>query len=141
MVTTRDGPILIVEPEPERRAIYASTFSEAGYDVRLGDASTMNEEAWRGGAALVVAHLPEVGEGMRLCRIFRTAEETRNTPLLVLTRFDDTYVREQMLRSGATAILMEPPRLWLLMGQVRRILSRFADRLGQAAPRVTRRSR
>ena len=136
-MTTRDGPILLVEPEPKRREVYASTLSEAGYDVRLGEASTMNEEATRARASLVVAHLPEVGDGVRVCRLFRTAEETRDTPLLVITRFDDAYVREQIVRSGATAILMEPPRLWLLLSQVRRILSRFADRLGHASRDAT----
>lgn len=130
---TQDGTILLVEPELDNRARYATLLSEAGYDVRLAEDGAISEEASRAGAALVVAHLPDVAEGMRQCRMFRAADATRDTPLLVLTRFDDAYVRELMVRSGATALLMEPPRDWLLLGQVSRILTRFADRLGRAS--------
>ena len=48
----------------------------------------------------------------------------RSYGVLVLTRFDDPYTREQIVRAGATAILIEPMRRALLLRQIRRLLAR-----------------
>jgi two-component system cell cycle response regulator len=74
---------------------------------------------------LIIAQLSEpTVDGFALCRKLRAEADTRHTPVLVLTRFDDPYTREQIVRAGATAILIEPMRRALLLRQVRRLLAR-----------------
>ena len=81
--------------------------------------------------ALVIARVVDAGtDGFSLCREFRHGAATKDTPLLVLTDLDDLFAREQIVRAGATAILVEPLRRSLLLRHVRRLLARGA-RTGQ----------
>jgi putative two-component system response regulator len=82
--------------------------------------------------ALIIARVADpITEGFSVCRALRAAPETRDIPLLILTRLDDVYTREHILRAGATAILVEPLRRTLFLRQVRRLLARGA-RTGQS---------
>ena len=58
------------------------------------------------------------------CRTIRSHALTRRVPVLVMTRVDDIYTRDQLVRAGATAILVEPPRPALLLRQLRRLTRR-----------------
>jgi response regulator RpfG family c-di-GMP phosphodiesterase len=42
--------------------------------------------------------------------------------VIVLTTSDDEHSREQMVRAGATAIMIEPLKRGLLVGRVRRLI-------------------
>ena len=100
---------------------------QAGYDVILA------EDTEHGVAAaaerpvtLIVLRAEGHADAFQTCRTIRTHPVTRAVPLLVVTRVDDLYTRDQFVRAGATAILMEPPRPALLLRQVRRLTGRHA---------------
>ena len=124
----------------ERRSLIAKVMraftealQQAGYIVAsVADPAQTAAEAARVAPALIIARLGDpMGDGFTLCRELRGAPDTRDIPLLVLMRFDDLYTREQIVRAGATSILIEPLRRTLLLRQVRRLLARGA-RTGQS---------
>ena len=130
---TRRPLVLIAEPDTACRTAFVEVLRGAGYGVAsIPDPSRTVDEAARLMPALIIARVTDpVTDGFSLCRDVRASAETRATPLLVLTRLDDPYAREQIVRAGATAILTEPLRRTLLLRQVRRQLARGA-RTGRA---------
>jgi len=118
--------VLVAEPRLERRAEFAQTLERAGYEVIcIADPARAAAEAARLMPALVIARVANAGtDGFSLCREFRLGAATKDTPLLVLTDVDDLFAREQIVRAGATAILVEPLRRSLLLRHVRRLLAR-----------------
>jgi two-component system cell cycle response regulator len=118
--------VLIAEPDPQRRTLYTQVLQEAGYEVvSVRNTATALTEAAQLAPDLIIAQLSEpTADGFGLCRKLRAEADTRHTPVLVLTRFDDPYTREQIVRAGATAILIEPMRRTLLLRQIRRLLAR-----------------
>jgi DNA-binding response OmpR family regulator len=125
--------VLLAEPDAERRTAFSDTLRHAGYEVRsIAEPSSIAVEAGRVLPSLIIARVADpITEGFSVCRALRAAPETRDIPLLILTRLDDVYTREHILRAGATAILVEPLRRTLFLRQVRRLLARGA-RTGQS---------
>ena len=76
-------------------------------------------------AVIVLRTCGPTTETFHACRLLRTHPATRTIPVLVITRVDDLYVRDQLVRAGATAILVEPPRPALLLRQIRRLTGRY----------------
>jgi PleD family two-component response regulator len=118
--------VLVAEPNLERRAEFVQALERAGYEVAcITDPARAAAEAGRMMPALVIARVVNAGtDGFSLCREFRLGDATRDTPLLVVTDLDDLFAREQIVRAGATAILVEPLRRSLLLRHVRRMLAR-----------------
>jgi two-component system phosphate regulon response regulator PhoB len=128
-MATADRPlVLIAEPDEEHRMALSVALEQAGYTVTtIADPSSTPAEACRVLPTLIIVRLANpLAEGHGLCRDLRSDPETRDIPLLVLTRVDDLYTREQIVRAGATAILIEPLRRTLLLRQIRRLLARGA---------------
>jgi CheY-like chemotaxis protein len=123
---TASALVLMAEPDPQRRTLYTQVLQEAGYEVvNVRSTALLLGEAAQLAPDLIIAQLCEpTVDGFTLCRKLRAEADTRHTPVLVLTRFDDPYTREQIVRAGATAILIEPMRRALLLRQVRRLLAR-----------------
>ena len=123
---TAHALVLMAEPDPQRRTLYTQVLQEAGYEVvSVRSIATALTEAAQLAPDLIIAQLAEpTVDGFALCRKLRAEADTRHTPVLVLTRFDDPYTREQIVRAGATAILIEPMRRALLLRQIRRLLAR-----------------
>jgi two-component system, sensor histidine kinase and response regulator len=120
--------VLIAEPDAACRTAFVQALRGAGYGVAtISDPARTVDEAARVLPALIIARVTDpVTDGFSLCRELRASADTRDIPLLVLTRLDDPYAREQIVRAGATAILTEPLRRTLLLRQVRRQLARGA---------------
>jgi two-component system phosphate regulon response regulator PhoB len=107
---------------------------QAGYDVIVAEDAEAGLAAAAEGQAMLIV-LRSAGntlDACNVCRVIRTHPVTRAIPLLVVTRVDDPYTRDQFVRAGATAILMEPPRATLLLRQVRRLMGRHAAALHRA---------
>jgi CheY-like chemotaxis protein len=123
---TASALVLMAEPDPQRRTLYTQVLQEAGYEVvSVRSAATALADAAQLAPDLIIAQLSEpTVDGFALCRKLRAEADTRHIPVLVLTRYDDPYTREQIVRAGATAILIEPMRRALLLRQVRRLLAR-----------------
>jgi CheY-like chemotaxis protein len=120
--------VLVAEPDAERRRVFTDALQQAGYTVQsIAEPLEVAAEAGRIMPALIIARMSDATtDGFTICRALRSSPETRDTPLLILMRLDDMYTREQIVRAGATAILIEPLRRTLLLRQVRRLLARGA---------------
>ena len=118
--------LLLADRDRERRSWYASVLEGAGYQVvSVGEPAEALAEIAAVLPMLIIAHLSEpVADGMALCRTLRKDSETRHLPVIVVTRFDDPYTREQIVRSGASGILTERPGRALLLRHVRRLMAR-----------------
>ena len=127
----------IAEAEEHPRKLYQSVLERAGYEVIVAS----HAEAWaasrKSGPALIILQLVDPAvSGLSLVRDLRTQADTRGTPVIALTRFDDAYTREQIVRAGATAILIEPVKPPMLLHQLRRLLSRTVVASDSAAARA-----
>ena len=120
------GRLLLTDRNNERRSWYASVLEEAGYQVvSVSEPAEALAELAAARPELIIAHLSEpVADGMALCRKLRKERETRDLPVIIVTRFDDPHTREQIVRSGASGILTERPGRALLLRQVRRLMAR-----------------
>jgi sigma-B regulation protein RsbU (phosphoserine phosphatase) len=131
--------VLVAEPDRERRAAFAEALQAGGYAVAsIEDPARAAAETLQVMPALVIARLRDAADGFSLCRELRAVPATRDIPLLVLMQFDDQFTREQIVRAGATSILIEPLRRTLLLRQVRRLLARGARTVNRAAWPATR---
>jgi two-component system chemotaxis response regulator CheY len=117
--------LLIVEAQERPRNPYHTVLQQAGYDVIVvpyGEAGAVSRKT---GPAVIILHLAESAvSGLGLVREIRTQADTRGTPVIALMRFDDAHTREQVVRAGATAILIEPVKPPMLLRQLRRLLAR-----------------
>ena len=73
---------------------------------------------------VIIVRLNEPGRDLTFCRQVRAEGATRNVPVIVVTDVDDAHMRDQIVRSGATSILVEPIRRVILLRHVRRLLAR-----------------
>jgi two-component system chemotaxis response regulator CheY len=117
--------LLIVEAQERPRNPYHSVLQQAGYDVMVVPYEEAGAASRKTGPALIILHLAEPAvSGLGLVRELRTQADTRGTPVIALMRFDDAHTREQVVRAGATAILIEPVKPPMLLRQLRRLLAR-----------------
>jgi two-component system phosphate regulon response regulator PhoB len=117
--------LLIGEAEERATNLYQSVLEQAGYEVIVVPHEEAGAASRKAGPALVILQLVDpTASGLGLVRELRTQADTRGTPVIVLTRFDDAYTREQIVRAGATAILLEPVKTPMLLRQLRRLLAR-----------------
>ncbi|SEU28878.1 PAS domain S-box-containing protein [Stigmatella erecta] len=101
------GRVLVIEGEGELGYIIKGLLLSRGYAVRLAGSAEEGISAARVShpdAILVAVRLPDV-DGLRLAEILRHDPETRRTPLLVTSSFDE---RQRAFRSGADAFLLRP---------------------------------
>jgi len=127
-------PVLLAEAEKSTMSAYQRPLEQAGYPVIAvpsADAAAISKTIH---PALIILQLVNpVVSGLALVRELRTQDETRGTPLITLMPFDDAHTREQIVRAGATAILIDPVKPLMLLRQMRRLLSRaLADSRGDA---------
>jgi CheY-like chemotaxis protein len=121
-----NGHILLIgQPESSGVQVYRALLERAGYLVSVAPFEQAMTAPRLACADVVVLLNIEAGvAGLGLVRDLRTQPDTRATPLIALTRYDDAYTREQIVRAGATAILIEPVKPPLLLRQLRRLLAR-----------------
>ncbi len=132
-LSTVDGTrLLLTDRDTERRLWYANVLEEAGYEVvSVGELAQALTEIAATLPAMIITHLSEpIADGMALYRNLRKERETRDLPVIVVTRSGDPYTREQIVRSGASGILTEPLSRALLLRQVRRLMARAKAHAG-----------
>jgi PleD family two-component response regulator len=122
--------ILLADGDQHRRDIYSSMLREAGFEVAAaGDEATALAAARRAPSAIVLTHFTATSVGdLSLCRQLRSTGSTRNVPVIVLTGVDDEFTRSQIVRAGATAILVEPLKQGILVRRVRRLITHTGRR-------------
>jgi len=103
----RRGGVVLVESESDIGFITKALLRARGYEVRL---ATSAEEgltlarAHHPDAVLVDTRLPVI-DGLRLAEILRHDPDTRQSPLLVFSAFDE---RQRAFRAGADAFMSMP---------------------------------
>nr|WP_257455572.1 response regulator [Archangium lipolyticum] len=103
----RRGGLLLVESEPDIGYITKALLRARGYEVRLVTSSEeglTQARALRPDALLVDARMPII-DGLRLAEILRHDPDTRQSPLLLFSAFDE---RQRAFRAGADAFLSMP---------------------------------
>ena len=117
--------VLVNEPDEQRRLLYTTTLRDAGYDaIGVADARTaLSEAADRSPSIIIVQIAGATTDSLSICRRLRAQAGHQRVPILVLTRYDDAYTRDQIIGAGATAVMVEPLKhQTLLVRQVRRLL-------------------
>ncbi|MFL5344336.1 MAG: response regulator [Hyalangium sp.] len=126
------GRVLVIDGELELAYIIKGLLLTRGYDVRIaGSAEEGISSARRHhpDAILVSVRLPDV-DGLRLAEILRHDPDTRRTPLLLNSSFDE---RQRAVRSGADAFLLRPLMVDKLLATVDSLVR---GRTGQQHGRV-----
>ena len=115
---------------------HPAALEQAGYAVQqLPYQGAAVAVATAGASIIILAFTHSSTRGLALVRELRLQTATRGTPLVVLTKSDDAYLRDQIVRSGATAILIEPVKTPSLLRQLRRLRARTLLGIGTAATR------
>jgi CheY-like chemotaxis protein len=127
--------ILIAEPDEQRRLTCTAVLRGAGYRVTaVADAPAALAEAAGGPPDLIIVPVDLHPGGLHLCRQLRAGTDTRHTPVMVLTKNEDPFVREQVVRAGGSAILTTPIKNARLLHRVRRLLARSRPRPAPVVP-------
>jgi DNA-binding response OmpR family regulator len=114
--------ILIIDPDDRLSTLDTTGLRNAGYDVQVVSEAMPSLTEWAPDL-IMTPFSPSTDEALARCRQLRSAVPTA-VPIVVVTRFDDLYIREQIVRSGATAILVEPLKQSFVLRQVRRLMAR-----------------
>ena len=123
-----DGRLLVVEDDPQVRAMLARALGYEGFEVILApDAATAMAQmrAERPDLILLDLLLPD-DDGVDVCRRLRGAGE--HLPILMLTARDTVSDRIEGLEAGADDYLVKPFSTAELVARVRALLRRARDR-------------
>lgn len=115
------GPrVLVVDDSPTVRKFVSSTLESRGYRV-AGVASGYEAievlSQTIPDALVIEVDLPRL-DGLHLCKLLRTQEATRETPVIFLTRRNGTMDRMRGKMVGATAYLTKPFRSAALLEEL-----------------------
>jgi CheY-like chemotaxis protein len=133
--------VLVVDPDPDTRALYRDVFHANGWDVVEGaDGREALAKALARPPALVVTEirLPFL-DGYALCDILRRDRATTTVPILVVTADSRSAGAAGARRVGANAVLLKPTTPEQVLAETQRLLSdrRDADRSGSPAASQT----
>jgi two-component system cell cycle response regulator len=105
-----NGRILLVESEDLLAEKLQAYLSEAGHEVvRATNGAEGHERSREQGLDLIIAGLHLAGEdGLRLCSQFRSQDETRHVPILLILDEGDLEQLAKGLELGVTDYLIRP---------------------------------
>ncbi len=123
-----DGRLLVVEDDPQVRAMLARALGYEGFDVTTaatGEAAMAEMRSGSHELLLLDLLLPD-DDGIEVCRRIRSAGE--RIPILMLTARDTVSDRIEGLEAGADDYLVKPFSTAELVARVRALLRRARDR-------------
>ncbi len=115
------GRILIVDDQARSSARISNALNEAGHDAQVvDDSSEALRLAKAGSFDLIIVSLSMRNyDGLRLCSQFRTAEETRTVPLLIIVEDPEDSRLARGLDMGINDYLVRPIESNELFARVR----------------------
>jgi DNA-binding response OmpR family regulator len=133
MTNSQPTKILVVDDDPEVRAVLRRLFELEGYTVaEAGDGRQMRAEIDAGQVGLVTLDLNLGGEdGLALAREVRSGQ---NVPIIMITGKDDPVDRVVGLELGADDYITKPFHLREVLARVRAVLRRYAGSHDQHGP-------
>lgn len=127
LITSLVGPrLLVVEDEDDLRHTLEVALGREGFDVVVAaDGTTALEAAARAAPDLIVLDLmlPDVS-GTQVCRSLRERDETRDTPVIMLTARDEEIDRVVGFEVGADDYVTKPFSMRELILRIRARLRR-----------------
>ncbi len=123
-----DGRLLVVEDDPQVRAMLARALGYEGFDVTTAATGAAAMAEMRAGSPellLLDLLLPD-DDGIEVCKRIRAAGE--HIPILMLTARDTVADRIAGLEAGADDYLVKPFSTAELVARVRALLRRARDR-------------
>jgi two-component system phosphate regulon response regulator OmpR len=121
--------ILVVDDEPELRALLQRYLTQSGFSVRTaGDAKGMDQVLGREPVDVMILDLVMPGEdGLAICRRLRAAGE--DVPIIMLTARGDPVDRILGIEMGADDYLAKPFTPRELLARISAILRRVSGRV------------
>lgn len=117
--------VLVVDDNDDTRVMYAHLLQAAGFEVKLaangGEALAAADE--RPGVIIMDLAMPGLN-GWEATRRLKTAERTKDIPIIVLTAHSLDHYREVAVAAGCDAFLSKPCAIEELVAAVRRALDR-----------------
>lgn len=126
--------ILVIEDEADLQQILAYNLRQAGHDVVLAGRGTEGLKAAREKApdlVLLDLMLPDMS-GMDVCRALKKAENTAQTPIMILTAKGEEIDRVLGFELGADDYVVKPFSVRELLLRVQAVLRRRAESAPQA---------
>jgi signal transduction histidine kinase len=104
--------ILVVDDNPQNRALARATLEDEGYEVLLassGEEGISQVESERPDCVLLDVRMPGT-DGFAVCSRIRQLPDARETPVVFLTALRDVDTFDQALRAGGDDFLTKPVR-------------------------------
>ena len=118
--------VLLVEDDPQARDGYAEFLERGGFRVaQAGSAEDALEQSSALVPDVVVTDIALPGrDGFWLASELQCSARTRGTPVVAMTAYWATDVRERADRAGITSILLKPCQPEHLIAELQRVLQR-----------------
>ncbi len=117
--------VLVVDDNDDTRLMYAQLLSSNGFRVRLAADGESALAAAGERPAVIVMDLAMPGlNGWEATRRLKTAEATKDIPVIVLTAHALDHYREVAVAAGCDAFLSKPCAIDDLVAAIRRALDR-----------------
>ncbi len=117
--------ILVIDDDPQTRALVAALLQPAGYTVREAPDGVRGIEAADAAPpdlVLLDVQMPGM-DGYEVCRQLRQAPCTRQVPVVMLTATDDVALNRKAYAAGAHACIPKPFRGEGLVAVIKAALS------------------
>ena len=103
------GTILLIEDEPDIRAVYSEVLMGAGYNVLEASDGKAGldlalQEHWD---ICILDIMIPVLDGVHVLKIVKTNEKTKNKPVLLLTNVDNENLITEAFEYGAAGYLIK----------------------------------
>jgi len=118
--------ILVVDDMGALRVLVSGLLRNAGMkslEAASGDQALGFIQSQRIDAFILDVHMPDMG-GSELCRIIRSMERHRNTPIMFISSMDETNVLEEALAAGGDDFISKPIHFVVLRARLRNLMQR-----------------
>lgn len=120
--------VLIIEDESEIRELASQVLSEKYHVLLAKNGTTGIEIALREKPNAIIVDILMPGmSGLQVCRELRLKDETKRTPILMLTALNDPDQRIEAFKSGADDYISKPFHPSELIARVESKISRLAE--------------
>jgi two-component system chemotaxis response regulator CheY len=118
--------VILIEDDQDSCLLFKHILAIAGYDVQHYNDGSHFFQSQVGAADLYIFDICLPGiDGIALTKYLRTREESRNTPVLIIS--SNHAIANKVTKAGATAFLAKPFQLSDFSKAVRELIHRSAD--------------
>lgn len=127
-MTTREHRVLVVDDDPEMRALVAMALRRDGYTVlEAGDGRQALDVATRSSPHLVVVDITLPGmDGVEVTRQLKATKDLALVPVVALSALREQAVRDRALAAGCAHFLTKPCPTRMLRDLVAEMLTGVA---------------